>query len=176
MSSGTFTLHYSHQPFRTKKDEKWKWNPSIMTDSLRPHGLYPTMFLCPWDFPGKSTGVSCHFLLQRIFPTQGSNPGLPSCRQTLSRLSHLSLVSCCHSRTGWMLRSEIITINNIYFLRKAKERWVPPVNGGALWARTSGIDSSASPLSMAFRKGPFGSFHNLGSQELTYKQSGCWLF
>ena len=29
--------------------------------------------LCPWDFPGKDTGVGCHFLLQGIFPTQGSN-------------------------------------------------------------------------------------------------------
>ena len=35
-----------------------------------------------------STGVGCHFLLQAIFPTQGSNPGLPHCRQTLYRLSH----------------------------------------------------------------------------------------
>ena len=34
-----------------------------------------TRLLCPWDFPGKSTGVGCHFLLQGIFPTQGSNPG-----------------------------------------------------------------------------------------------------
>ena len=42
----------------------------------------------PWDFPGKSAGVDCHFLLQGIFPTQGSNPGLPHCRQTLYRLSH----------------------------------------------------------------------------------------
>ena len=32
-----------------------------------------TRFLCPWDFPGKNTGVGCHFLLQGIFPTQGSN-------------------------------------------------------------------------------------------------------
>ena len=39
-------------------------------------------------FAGKSTGVGCHFLLQRIFPTQGSNPGLPHCRQTLYCLSH----------------------------------------------------------------------------------------
>ena len=46
-------------------------------------------FSCPWDFPGNSTGVDCHFLLQGIFPTQGSNPGLPHCRQTLYRLSHL---------------------------------------------------------------------------------------
>ena len=31
---------------------------------------------CPWNFPGKGTGVDCHFLLQGIFPTQGLNPGL----------------------------------------------------------------------------------------------------
>ena len=41
-----------------------------------------------WDFPSKSTGVGCHFLLQEIFPTQGSNPGLLKCRQTLYHLSH----------------------------------------------------------------------------------------
>ena len=46
------------------------------------------MLLCPWDFPGKSTGVGCHFLLQRIFSTQGLNLGLPHCRQTLYCLSY----------------------------------------------------------------------------------------
>ena len=44
--------------------------------------------LCPWDFQGKNTGVSCHFLLQGIFLTQGSNPGLLHCRQILYHLSH----------------------------------------------------------------------------------------
>ena len=44
--------------------------------------------LSPWDFPGNSIGMDCHFLLQGIFLTQGSNPGLPHCRQTLYRLSH----------------------------------------------------------------------------------------
>ena len=39
-------------------------------------------------FPGKSTGVGCHFLLQGIFLTQGSNPGLLHCRQMLYPLSH----------------------------------------------------------------------------------------
>ena len=39
-------------------------------------------------FPGKNTGVDCHFLLQEIFPTQGLNPDIPHCRQTLYRLSH----------------------------------------------------------------------------------------
>ena len=38
--------------------------------------------LRPWDFPGKITWVGCHFLLQRILLTQGSNPCLPQCRQT----------------------------------------------------------------------------------------------
>ena len=47
-----------------------------------------TRLLCPWDFPGKNIGVGCHFLLQGIFPSQGSNPGLPHCWQTLYHLSH----------------------------------------------------------------------------------------
>ena len=38
--------------------------------------------------PGKDTGVGCHTLLQGIFPTQGSNPGLPYCRQILYRLNY----------------------------------------------------------------------------------------
>ena len=46
---------------------------SIMSNSLWSHGLQPTRLLCPWDFPGKNTGVGCHFLLQGTFSTQGSN-------------------------------------------------------------------------------------------------------
>ena len=42
----------------------------------------------PWDFPGKNTGVGCHFLLQRTFPTQGLNLGLLHCRQMLYHLNH----------------------------------------------------------------------------------------
>ena len=53
-----------------------------------PMDCKPTTLLHPWDFPGKSTGMGCHCLLQRIFPTQGSNPGLPHCRQMLYHLSH----------------------------------------------------------------------------------------
>ena len=50
---------------------------SVVSDSLQPHAR----LLCPWDSPGKNTGVDCHALLQRIFPTQESNlhlfsPGL----------------------------------------------------------------------------------------------------
>ena len=51
-------------------------------------------------FPGKNTGVGCHFLLQGIFPTLGSNPGLPHCGQTLYRLSHQgNKVKLCQSHT-----------------------------------------------------------------------------
>ena len=65
---------------------------SVMSDSLQPHGLCnpmePARLLCPWDSPGKNTAVYCHFLLQGIFPTQGSNQGLLHCRQILYCLSH----------------------------------------------------------------------------------------
>ena len=40
---------------------------SVMSDSLRPHGLKASRLLCPRDFPGKNTGVGCHFLLQVIY-------------------------------------------------------------------------------------------------------------
>ena len=46
---------------------------SVMSDPLQPHELWPTRLLCPWDFPGKNTGVVCHFLLWGIFPTEGLN-------------------------------------------------------------------------------------------------------
>ena len=58
-----------------------------MSDSLGPHRLSPTRLLCPWDFPGKSTQVGCHFLRQGIFLTQGSNPNLLHPRQRLYSLS-----------------------------------------------------------------------------------------
>ena len=55
-----------------------------MSDSLQPHGLY----ICsPWNSPGENTGVGSLSILQGIFPTQGSNPGLPHCRPILYQLS-----------------------------------------------------------------------------------------
>ena len=61
---------------------------SVVSKSLQPHGLQPTRLLCPWDSPGKSTGVGNHSLLQGTFLTQESNPSLPHCRQILYHLSH----------------------------------------------------------------------------------------
>ena len=55
----------------------------VVSNSLWPHGLYS-----PWNSPGQNTGVGSHSLLQRMFPTQGWNPGLPHCRQILYQLRH----------------------------------------------------------------------------------------
>ena len=65
-----------------------------MSNSSRPHGLQPARLLCPWNSPGKNTGVGSHFLLQGLFLTQGLNLGLLHCRQILYQLSHQG--TCCH--------------------------------------------------------------------------------
>ena len=49
-----------------------------MSDSLGPHGLQPIRLLRPRDFPGKSAGVDCHFLLQGNLPDPGIEPGSPA--------------------------------------------------------------------------------------------------
>ena len=68
-------------------------HPSVYSDIsvqlfATPWTVACARLLHPWDFLGKSTGMGCHFLLQGIFLTQGSNPGLLHCRQTLYCLSH----------------------------------------------------------------------------------------
>ena len=59
--------HWSGLPFPPPmhESEKWNWSRSVVSNSSQPHGLQPTRLLCPWDFPGKSTGVGCHCLLQQ---------------------------------------------------------------------------------------------------------------
>ena len=58
--------------------------------TLRRHGLYPARLLCLWDSPGKNTGVGCHALLQRIFPTQ------ESIQRLLSLLHWQVVLHWCH--------------------------------------------------------------------------------
>ena len=63
---------------------------SVMSDSLESYGRQPSRLLCPWDSPGKNTGVGCHAFLQGIFLTQGSNPRLLRIgRQVLYHQRHL---------------------------------------------------------------------------------------
>ena len=56
---------------------------SVVSDSLQPHGLYS-----PWNSLGQNIGMGSLSLLQGIFPTQGSSPGLPHCRWILYHLSY----------------------------------------------------------------------------------------
>ena len=58
-------------------------SPSVVSNYLQPHGLYS-----PWNSPGQNTGIGSCFLLPGIFPTQGSNRGLPHCRRILYQLNH----------------------------------------------------------------------------------------
>ena len=62
---------------------KWSESQSVVSSSLRLHGLYSL-----WNSPGQKTGVGSLSLLQGIFRTQRSNPGLPRYRRILYQLSH----------------------------------------------------------------------------------------
>ena len=64
---------------------------------------------CPWDFPGKNTGVGCHFLLQGIFPTQESNPHLLHSQTDSLLLSHQG--SNMLKSTNIWLKAKLIQIN-----------------------------------------------------------------
>ena len=74
-SSGFCLACCESRPFRTNSEAVigTKW---VRAYSSRPYGLGPATLLCPWESPGKNTGVGCHALLQGIFLTQGLNPHL----------------------------------------------------------------------------------------------------
>ena len=72
--------HWSGLPFLSPmhESEKWKWKVKSKSESevaqscptlCDPNGLQPTRLLCPWDFPGKSTGVGCHCLVWQAMPS-----------------------------------------------------------------------------------------------------------
>ena len=74
-------------------------------------GLPFPMLLHPWGFPGNNAGVGCHFPLQRIFPTQGSNPALLHCRQMLYHLSHQGLLKNPSNfilESGWDRKGDLV--------------------------------------------------------------------
>ena len=91
------------------ESEKWKWCRSVVSDSSQPHGLQPTRLLCPWDFPGKSTGVDCHCLL-RLTPLAQSNSALyiSCCSFILFHASLLAVLSLAHY-PQWGLHCEVNT-------------------------------------------------------------------
>ena len=70
---------------------KWKWKLFYPDLLFAIAWTVACRLLYSWNFPGKNIGVDSHFLLQRIFPTEGSNPYLVHCRQILNQLSYQGL-------------------------------------------------------------------------------------
>ena len=68
----TFLLTFSRN-CKSKTLRVCMLSHSFVSDSLQSYGLWPARLLCSWNFPGKNPGVGCCFLLQEIFPAQGSN-------------------------------------------------------------------------------------------------------
>ena len=66
----------------------WKWKSLSRVQLFVTPWTVTARLLSPWNSPGKNTGMGGHSLLQGIFATQGSNQGLPNCKQTLYHLSH----------------------------------------------------------------------------------------
>ena len=98
---------------------------SVVSDSLQPYRVYPARLLCPWDYPGKNTGVGSHSLLQGIFPTQGLNLALLHCRHILYRLSQPGKPE---QMNRWLVNSVQIYANwnildFIYFLNSQHPFW-----------------------------------------------------
>ena len=83
LQSCTFVFHFSYLGKTCHLSITWKWKWKWFSRVQ----LFATPW-SPWNSPGQNTGVGSLSLLQRIFPTQGSNPGLPHCRQILYQLSH----------------------------------------------------------------------------------------
>ena len=83
---------WTEKKLQSTSQSQKKWKKSEITQSCPTlcdlTDYKPTRLRCPWNSSGKNTGVDCHSLLQGIFLTQGSNPGLLRCRQILHCLSN----------------------------------------------------------------------------------------
>ena len=69
--------HWSGLPFPSPmhESEKWKWSHSAVSDPQQSHGLQPSRLLCPWDFPGRSTGVKVSVYYGSILGFSGGASG-----------------------------------------------------------------------------------------------------
>ena len=113
-----------------------------MSDSVLSHRRQPTRLRRPWDSPGKSTGVGCHFLLQGIFPTQESNPGLPHCRQTLYHLSHQGLR---HDQSRQHIKKQ-----RHYFVNKGLSSQDHGFSSGHVWMWELDCEEGLAPKNWCF--------------------------
>ena len=115
-STGVFSFSIRHRRSIVERTSEVAQLCPALCDPMDCRFLHPPIrLLHPWNFPGRSTGVGCHFLLQGIFPTQGSNPGLLLCRQMLYHLSHIlvkQLSLNCHS----FIKQSAMIFTPFYFL------------------------------------------------------------
>ena len=81
-------LNWTERQWNNTFFKIWKWKSLSHVQLFVTSWTVAARLLCPWNFSGQNTGVGSHPLLQGIFPTQGSNPGLPHCRQIFYRVSH----------------------------------------------------------------------------------------
>ena len=132
---------------------------------------------CPWNSPGQSTGVGSLSLLQGIFQTQGSNPGLPHCRQILYQLSHKG--------SPRILEWVAYTFSSVYLPNPGTKPGSPALQADSLPAELSGkpkitsawtgtwtLDPQAKSL-MLYWLSYLGSY-TLG--EIPKKQSNWFIF
>ena len=133
---GYLSVWHSLQHIERKRSEEKKWKSFNHVWISATHRLYS-----PWNSPGQNTGVGSLSLLQGIFPTQGSNPGLPHCRWILYQLSHkgspriLEWVACPSSSrysrprnqtsvsciadgffTNWAIREASLRVEIVWFI------------------------------------------------------------
>ena len=113
---------------------KWSVSRSVVSDSLQLHGLYS-----PWNSPGQNTGVGSLSLLQGIFPTQGSNPGLLHYRQILYQLSHEGKPVLLYSRI-WKKKKDntwVLILKSIFVHLMPQETPWTRLSQACIWGCTA---------------------------------------
>ena len=107
---------------------------SVVSNSLRPHELQPARLLCPWDFPGNNTRVSCYSLLQEDLPKPGMESRSPVLQadsllsEAPAKPSFLNLILPC-SQTH-ISNSTCVLINmpsGVYFNNNSRRAWKLPL-------------------------------------------------
>ena len=118
-------------------------------EGMRPHGMQPSRLHCLWTFSDKNTGAGCHFLLQGIFLTQGSNPHLLHWQAVSLPLSHLfpiwrSSKNLCITWVQYLretMGDDTNQVNKGHIWRKKKKNLFPSVRTHiSFWTRDSNMD------------------------------------
>ena len=103
-------------------------SPSVMSNSLQLHGLYPTRLLCPWNSPGKNTGVGCHILLQQLMKDN-------KCRLEYSGFSASVEEKCgCFPYLNW-------SVDSMYLETGTMPMWLPNLWSKSCYKKTDHLKS-----------------------------------